>query len=177
MPSPRITDAHVKQLVALIAAYIAEQRTAFRRKARCIGPDHRDIMAPYFPPDVLDNVRVARGNISEPDFYAELPKLGLHNAPRFSSMAGITFLDVVVHVEPLTNSLLFHELVHVTHYKHLGLQRFSELYVSGFLRGGSYEEIPLEKQAYMLEAQFAAEPKKRFSVEEDVLRKIRKDQF
>jgi len=41
-------------------------------------------------------------------------------------MAGITFQDVIVHVEPLQTSLLFHELVHAVQYKHLGLQGFAE---------------------------------------------------
>lgn len=88
-------------------------------------------------------------------------------------MAGITFQDVVVHVEPLTRSLLFHELVHAVQYIHLGLPGFAELYVRGFLSGGSYEEIPLEKQAYELEARFAGNPTEHFSVDADVRRRLK----
>ncbi len=33
---------------------------------------------------------------------------------------------------------LFHELVHVEQYRQLGVPRFSELYVRGFLSGGRY---------------------------------------
>src|SRR4051812_10625011 len=83
-------------------------------------------------------------------------------------MAGITFQDVVIHVEPLTETLLFHKLVHAVQYKHLGLRGFADAYVRGFLRGGSYEQIPLEKQAYELEGRFAADPAATFSVEVDV---------
>jgi hypothetical protein len=50
--------------------------------------------------------------------------------------------------------LLFHELVHVEQYRKLGIPRFSELYVRGFLNGGSYEAIPLEVNAYSLEDRF-----------------------
>jgi hypothetical protein len=92
-------------------------------------------------------------------------------------MAGITFEDVVVHVEPLTTSLLFHELVHAVQYKHLGLNGFAKHYVRGFLTGGSYEEIPLEKQAYALEDRFSRDPSRSFSVEEDVAGWIRSDKF
>jgi hypothetical protein len=92
-------------------------------------------------------------------------------------MAGITFQDVIVHVEPLTDSLLFHELVHAVQYKHLGLQGFARLYVQGFLNGGSYEEIPLEKQAYELEARFCGDSVLAFSVEENVKEWIRARRF
>jgi hypothetical protein len=87
-------------------------------------------------------------------------------------MAGITFQDVVVHIETLTLSLLFHELVHAVQYSHLGRQGFAERYVRGFLSGGSYEEIPLEKQAYELEGRFARNPAERFSVDEDVRQRL-----
>lgn len=49
-------------------------------------------------------------------------------------------------------------------------------YVRGFLSGGWYEEIPLEKQAYELEAKFATNPDRIFSVEEDVLTRIQLNQ-
>jgi hypothetical protein len=92
-------------------------------------------------------------------------------------MAGTTFEDVVVHVQPLTTSLLFHELVHAVQYKHLGLNGFAKLYVRGFLTGGSYEEIPLEKQAYGLEDRFSRNPTRPFSVEDDVTHWIRGDKY
>jgi len=40
--------------------------------------------------------------------------------------------------------------------------------VKGFLRGGSYVAIPLEMNAYELDARFAAEPAQPFSVANDV---------
>ena len=62
-------------------------------------------------------------------------------------------------------------------YKHLGVEGFADAYVRGFLKGGSYEEIPLEKQAYELEARFAKYPESAFSVEEDVRLRVRSQQF
>jgi hypothetical protein len=74
----------------------------------------------------------------------------------------------VVSHDPFRNGLLFHELVHVEQYRQLGIPRFSELYVRGFLNGRSYEAIPLEVNAYALERQFEENPAQQFSVAEEV---------
>jgi hypothetical protein len=177
MPQPNISEGQIGQLSGLIAGYIAEQRERFHGKARPIGSQESRPLRQFFPADVLDRVRVVRGRAPEPSFYPQLLAMGIDNAPSFSDMAGITFQDVVVHVEPLNLPLLFHELVHAVQYKHLGLPGFAEAYVRGFLKGGCYEEIPLEKQAYALEARFAANPHAEFSVEADVIDRIRLNHF
>jgi hypothetical protein len=65
-------------------------------------------------------------------------------------------------------STQFHELAHVEQYRQLGIPQFSELYVRGFLNGGSYEAIPLEVNAHTLEGRFEANHHQRFSVEGEV---------
>jgi hypothetical protein len=50
----------------------------------------------------------------------------------------------------------------------LSIPRFSELYVRGFLNGGSYEAIPLEVNAYTLGGRFESDPHRIFSVEDEV---------
>lgn len=92
-------------------------------------------------------------------------------------MAAITFCDVVVSHEPFTDHLLFHELVHVEQYKQLGIARFAELYVRGFLEGGSYEAIPLEINAYTLEDRFRQQPQRVFSAREEVRSWVSDDKF
>ena len=99
-----------------------------------------------------------------------LKGLGFKNLPDQSEMGAITFCDVVVSHETFTNGLLFHELVHVEQYRQLGIPRFSELYVRGFLSGGSYEAIPLEINAYTLEGRFEKNPAHSFSVAEEARR-------
>jgi len=177
MPAPRLAPNQVEQLTDWVAAYIADQRSHFHKTAQAISAEHVKTLRPFFPGEILSGVRVAQGRASEPSFYSQLRALGIRNAPPFSDMAGITFEDVVVHVEPLTTSLLFHELVHAVQYKHLGLNKFAKYYVRGLLTGGSYEEIPLEKQAYSLEDRFSRNPSTLFSVEEDVTQWIRGDKF
>jgi hypothetical protein len=88
--------------------------------------------------------------------------------PDFTKMAAITFIDTVVFHEPIENRLLFHELVHVAQYEKLGLAEFAAKYVNGFLTGGSYETIPLEQNAYELDARFAEVPGSAFSVQDEI---------
>jgi len=103
--------------------------------------------------------------------------LGIGNAPPFFDTAGITLQDIVVHVDLLTTPLLFHELVHTVQYKHQGLKGFAGGYVRGYPTGGSYEEIPLEKQAHGLQDRFTQDPSTPFSVEDDVIERVRRHQF
>jgi len=125
----------------------------------------------FVSPGILESTRllVLQGErVANPEFYPMLRGLGFKNLPDQSAMAAITFCDVVVSHEPFSDGLLFHELVHVEQYRQLGIPRFSELYVRGFLDGGSYEAIPLEVNAYTLEGRFEANPHQRFSVEDEV---------
>jgi hypothetical protein len=111
-------------------------------------------MSGCFSQQVLEGVRLLmlqRERVANPDFYPMLRGLGFNNLPDQSTMGAITFSGVVVSHEPFSNGLLFHELIYVEQYRQLGVPRFSELYVRGFLSGGSYEAIPLEVNAYTLE--------------------------
>jgi hypothetical protein len=103
--------------------------------------------------------------LKNPAFYSELERMGFSNLPQFRRMAAITFVDVVVAQEEFTPSLLFHELVHVVQYWQLGLAKFAELYVRGFLETGEYLSIPLERVAYHLEDMFRLRPDLKIEVE------------
>jgi len=177
MPRVKLSAKQVSEIVGWVAGYIADQRQTYRGKAERLFDTHRRQLERFFPPEVLSSVRVIRGRASDPPFYRHLSALGIGNAPPFSAMAAVTFQDVVLHLEALTPGLLFHELVHAVQYRHLGLEGFAERYVNGFLRGGSYLGIPLEKQAYELEARFRAKPAEGFSVEQDVSERIRRREF
>jgi hypothetical protein len=136
-----------------------------------LSAQQRASLEPFFTPDVLDNVRVLvleGERVPNPEFYPMLRGLGFKNLPDQSAMGAITFCDVVVAHEPFSNGLLFHELVHVEQYRQLGIPRFSDLYVRGFLNGGSYEAIPLEVNAYSLEDRFRRNPRQAFSVQAEV---------
>jgi hypothetical protein len=157
MPTPQLTPEQVAQVSGLVFQYITAQRQKYSSRAIPLSPQQKTAMSGFFSPQLLDSTRllVLHGErVSNPEFYPMLKGLGFANRPDQSGMGAITFSDVVVSHEPFRNGLLFHELVHVEQYRQLGIPRFSELYVRGFLNGGSYEAIPLEVNAYALERQF-----------------------
>ena len=77
-------------------------------------------------------------------------------------------MDVIVCHEECTDALLFHELVHVAQYAQMDTKEFAARFVNGFIQGGSYEEIPLEKNAYLLESRFSQNRGEPFSVDDEV---------
>jgi len=177
---PHVSAGQIAQVSDLVAQYIAAQREIYSPQAAPLTPAQRAAMAGFFQPQVLDAARVLvlHGvRVENPLFYPMLAAMGFSGLPSFSSMAAITFGDVVVSQMPFADGLLFHELVHVEQYRQLGIPRFAELYVRGFLSGGGYDGIPLEVNAYTLGRRFEADPGHRFSVAEEVARWVREDRF
>jgi hypothetical protein len=125
----------------------------------------------FFSQEVLGGTRVIRATVPNPRFYALIGLLGVKGVLEMSSIGAITLVDVIAYPERMSRRTLFHELVHVAQYRALGVRRFARLYVNGFLEGGGYEGIPLEKQAFELEERFTRNPNSVFSVEEDVVQR------
>jgi hypothetical protein len=173
MAAPLLTADQIAQVTGLVFQYISAQREKYAPRAIPLSVQQQAVLKGFFSPQVLDGTRllVLRGErVGNPDFYPMLKSLGFNNLPDQSNMGAITFSDVVVSHEPFSKGLLFHELVHVEQYRQLGIPRFSELYVQGFLNGGSYEAIPLEVNAYTLGGRFESDPQRLFSVENEVRR-------
>jgi hypothetical protein len=161
----------VTQLSGLLCQYITAQREKYRSVAVALTDQEKSKMAGFFSPEVLDEARlmILRGDrLANPDFYPMLRAMGFDNLPDLSLMEATTFSDTVVSHRPFTDGLLFHELVHVEQYRQLGVPRFAELYIGGFLSGGGYDGIPLEKNAYGLGGRYEAAPGSYFSVAADV---------
>lgn len=173
METPRLTPDQIAQVAGLVAQYISTQREKYAPRAVRLSAQQMAAMNGFFSPQLLEGTRllVLRGErVGNPDFYPMLRNLGFNNLPDQSTMGAITFSDVVVSHEAFSDGLLFHELVHVEQYRQLGIPRFSEFYVRGFLNGGSYEAIPLEVNAYTLGGRFDSEPQQVFSVDDEVKR-------
>src|ERR1700733_10346098 len=171
MPTPRLTSDQIAQFSGLVAHYIATQREKSAPRATPLSARQRLAIGRFFSPQIMGSTRllVLEGEqVANPEFYPMLRSMGFNNLPDQSAMGAITFSDVVVSHEPFSNGLLFHELVHVEQYRQLGIPRFSELYVRGFLNGGSYEAIPLEVNAYSLEDRFGSAQRRGFSVQSEV---------
>jgi hypothetical protein len=177
VPPLWLTRPAIPALGWLTARYIAKQRQRFLPDARAIRDDHKRRLRGFFTDDLLDSVRVVRGEVPSSWFYPLVRPLGLKDLPEMSGIGAITFVDLVVYPERLDLDTLFHELVHVVQYRALGLERFARLYVDGFLRGGSYEAIPLEQQAYALGERFERARRHGFSVEADVRQRSNAGRF
>ena len=171
MAIPQLTPGQIAQVSGLVAQYIASQREKYVSRAVPLSAQQRAALDSFFSPHLLEGTRflVLQGErVANPDFYPRLRSLGFNNLPDQSAMAAITFSDVVVSHEAFSDGLLFHELVHVEQYRQLGVPRFSELYVRGFLDGGSYAAIPLEVNAYTLGGRFEHNPAGHFAVADEV---------
>jgi hypothetical protein len=171
MDLKNLPPAMVTQLATMVEEYINSSRKKYAPQAMPLTVAQRSAMQPFFPTEVLDAARlcVLRGTrVPNPSMYSMAKMMGIRNLPDFSEMAAITFVDVVVSHEEFTDALLFHELVHVVQYAQMGVKEFAARYVNGFIQGGSYEEIPLEKNAYELEGRFSRNGSQAFSVDDEV---------
>jgi hypothetical protein len=77
----------------------------------------------------------------------------------------------------MTDSALFHGLVHAVQFQILGLQRYADLLVRGFLRTNAHFAVPLETHAFALESKFLRNGLETFSVEEQVRLWIREGRY
>jgi hypothetical protein len=173
MDLKNLSPTMVSQLAAMVENYISSSREKYAPQAVPLSDSQRVAMQPFFPAAVLDSARlcVLRGTrVPNPSMYSMAKMMGISNLPDFSGMAAITFVDVIVAHEDFTGALLFHELVHVAQYAQMDVKEFAARFVNGFIQGGSYEEIPLEKMAHALESRFSQDSGNPFSVDDEVRR-------
>jgi len=180
MATPPLSAGQIEQVSLAVAEYIASQRDRFLNRSAKLSGAQKAAIVEFFRADLLETTQIVvleNERIGNPDFYAMLRGLGFSNLPDFARMAAVTFQDVVVSREPFSDGLLFHEFVHVEQCRQLGVPRFAELYVRGFLNGGGYDGIPLETNAYDLGSRFEEHPERGFSVEAQVSSWIRLGRF
>ena len=171
MDLKNLPPAMVSQLVSMVEDYIDSSRKKYAPQALPLTEAQRAAMQPFFPATVLDSARlcVLHGTrVSNPSMYTMAKMMGIRNLPDFADMAAITFIDVIVSHQEFTDALLFHELVHVVQYAQLDVKEFAARFVNGFIQGGSFEEIPLEKNAYALEGRFSKNGGEPFTVDDEV---------
>ena len=171
MDLKNLPPAMVSQLASMVESYISDGRSKYAPQAVALTDAQRAAMSAFFSSGVLDSARlcVLRGTrVQNPSMYAMAKMMGIRNLPDFADMVAITFVDVIVSHQEFTDALLFHELVHVTQYAQMDLKEFASRFVHGFIQGGSYQEVPLEKMAHALEGRFSQNPAEAFSVDDEV---------
>jgi hypothetical protein len=166
-------------VIALAASrYIEQHAKEHRPHTRKLSIREQEALGRFFAPDLLHRARVATAAPpAPPRIQALASALGLPPLLEPDSTAAITFNNVIVHADPLSLRVLFHELVHVEQYRQLKVKGFARCYVSGFLRTGAYEQIPLERHAYELDEKYAANPARVFSVRDEVRRWIEEKRY
>jgi hypothetical protein len=171
MDLKNLPPAMISQLANMVEDYISSSRKKYAPQAVPLTDAQRNAMQPFFSSAVLDSARlcVLRGaRVSNPPMYAMAKMMGIRNLPDFAAMTAITLVDVIVSHQEFTDALLFHELVHVAQYAQMDMKEFAARFVNGFIQGGSYEEVPLEKMAHALESRFSQNATQVFSVEDEV---------
>jgi hypothetical protein len=92
-------------------------------------------------------------------------------------MNSLTFLDVVVFNERVTQRSLFHALVHAVQFQVLGLERYTELFVRSFVNTRFHFRVPIEAHAFFLESKFARPAAEQFSVEDQVRLWVKQNRY
>ncbi|MCJ7773773.1 MAG: hypothetical protein MUP22_11660 [Desulfobacterales bacterium] len=107
-----------------------------------------------FPPELLNRAKAVVVNGKVP-----FPPLSDMGFPEFAqtenmNMIGVTYKDTFF-VSNLhqTESLYFHELVHIIQWERLGVDDFLLAYAVGLMQFG-YADSPFEEMAYSLQANF-----------------------
>jgi hypothetical protein len=173
----RLTAPLARVLPYWGARWVRRRRDRHRRESAPLAPEALRALAGFFPEETLAVARVAivpRLSISR--LLGVSRRLGFQTVD-VERILGITYLDTIVVPErraaPLSNAVLFHELVHVEQARQLGVRAFVERYVRGWLEAGrDYVAIPLERDAYELERRFRAAPDAPFDVAAEVAHRL-----
>src|SRR5712692_2728854 len=152
-------------------AFEKKSPTAALQSSEPLSLDWRAAVGLFFSKALLESVRtvVLKGvRIPPPPFYSEAIAMSSGNFPDFVHLASVTYLDIIVFPEEIALRTLFHGMVHAAQMAFLGLDRYTDFYVRGFLKSRSWIAIPLEAQAYQLDTRFAMSAAAVFSVEDEV---------
>jgi hypothetical protein len=114
-----------------------------------------------FASDLLEKAKVVvvTGQVPFPPLPPALSSMGLPDFAQMgnASVAGVTYKETFfVNNLHQTESIYFHELVHVVQWERLGVDNFLLAYVAGLMQCG-YQDSPLEQMAYSLQEDFDRE--------------------
>jgi hypothetical protein len=173
-------DPLVQDAITKVALYLQMQRDLYYAVGHPLREAWKCELAGFFSPALLNRVRIVElknSRVENPWFYEEARERGIQNLPDIAHKAAVTFLDVVVFNQKITQRDLFHGLVHAAQVKLLGVERFAELFVVGFLQARSYFLVPLKAHAFALDTRYAEDGQKPFSVEDEIRRWALDDRY
>jgi hypothetical protein len=170
-PQPQLNTAQMALAIEYVSGYLREKREHYFPMALPLSNQHKARMWPYFSSQLLDHVRVVElhgKRVPAPTFYAQARALGFDNLPQVTHMDSLTFIDVLVFNQALSERSLFHALVHAVQFQLLGLERYTDLFVRSFVKTKAHFSVPLEAHAFSLESKFKRASAEKFSVEDHV---------
>lgn len=166
------TPEQIAQAMQWLCDYLRQQREAYLPKSEPLSASQKTALSRYFRPRLLEQVRIVElegARVPVPAFLAQVRALGFENLPDVQHMESLTFIDVIAFNELLSERALFHALVHTVQIQVLGLERYAELWVRGFLKGKALFTVPIEVHAFSLASKFLRPLAETFSVEDQVL--------
>jgi len=166
-----ITESQIRDAVKAVSDYLWKEREAYRSRGVALTERQKSQLIPFFTEGIVDRIRTVElhgERVAPAPFYMQAQVMGISNLPAVSHMASLTFIDVIVFNDLITERALFRGLVHAVQFQILGLDRYSDLFVRGFLRTNAHFSVPLESHAFALESKFTLNPERYFSVEERV---------
>lgn len=177
---PRVNSEQIVQAVKWLASYLRAQRDHYLPAAAPLSDQQKADLSSYYADGLLDRIRVLElkgARVTAPDFFTHARTLGFDNLPEISHMDSLTFLDVVVFNEYVSDRALFHALVHTAQIEVLGLERYAELWVCGYLKTRAHFTVPLEVHAFSLASKFLRPKPEKFSVEDQVMLWLQQDRY
>lgn len=171
MDPSQLPETRVMEMIAQVAAYLRQERSIYLRASEPLAPNWKTALQHYFSKTLLDTVKIVvleGARIPPPPFYSEAVAMSTGTFPDFVHLASVTYIDIIVFNDALAPRTLFHGLVHAQQMAFLELDKYVGFYLRGFLKSRSWIHIPLEAQAFQLEARFSISPPEIFPVDEEV---------
>ncbi len=148
-----MTPEEFQRVYPALSRWIGILLATFRERARSVAPARFPRLPEYYPVDILERAKfVVVPRIPVPP----LSQMGLSQYSAFETadFGGITYLDTFFVKEgQATETLFFHELVHVIQWGELGPEKFLAAYADGLEKWG-YAASPLEAMAYNAQSRF-----------------------
>jgi hypothetical protein len=178
----KFTPAELAALTGEAVLWLKQQRTEFLPLGTPLSITQKTNLSSFFTSEILDAVKIV--NLSQtgktipyPPFYERVRAGGNRVVPDSAHMAAIPFVDVAVFNNEPTLRTIFHTLVHVTQFAVLGLEKAMECYFRVLNESGLWMVVPLEEQAYRMDARYTRDPTDVFSVEEEIREWLRKGRY
>jgi hypothetical protein len=179
-PDWALTEQQIREATKIFTNYLREERERYYSLGKPLKPEIKGFLERFFEPALLSQVRVhmlAGARIPNPPFYQQAQAMGLRNLPDITHQTSLTFLDVLVFNERVTERALFHALVHAVQFQVLGVERYAPLFLQGFLRTQSYFLIPMKAHAFALDCRFAENRTRGFCVETEIVHAVEAGQY